>query len=230
MNRIDKKYKQAAEFPTKTQLYLANKALIAYMQSYSNQKTKDDLLSWWPELYYLYGNLDDSYALFRGMCFLKKEANLYYSLLSKIASTDTITSKTIRSWTTNLDTGYQFAYYFAQSKKPLFDRNKVIASVVLAAACYEGEGLDIRDNRKVSSNFGVNEYEVIMPPSTMSCIIDSAVFLGANDVIYAYSKYDSDNFKELLKNLERLNRASAFRLVRVKTIKEYLNAFYRDVL
>lgn len=229
MNKIDKKYKQAAEFPTKTRLYLANKALIAYMHSYSSQKTKDDLLSWWPELYYQYGN-DDSYVLFRGMCFLKKEANLYYNLLSKIASTNKITSKTIRSWTANLDTGYQFAYYFEQSKKPLFERNRVIASVVLSAACYEGEGLDIRDSRKVGSNFAINEYEVIMPPSTMSCVIDSAVFLGANDVIYAYSEYDSDSFKELLKNLERLNRASAPRLVRVKTIKEYLNAFYRDIL
>lgn len=202
MNRIDKKYKQAAEFPTKTQLYLANKALIKYLHSFPNQQTKDEVLKYWSELYSQYNIGDDSCTLYRGMCFLKKELNACYNLLSKIDSTGFFTSNYIRSWTTNSDTADNFAYFYSGSNKTIIEPKNCLVGCVISAVCYDNEGLDLRDQSKLKSSFGINEYEIIMPPGSFGCIVISAVLL-INNIYYLYVKYSGSENARLIRALNQ---------------------------
>lgn len=202
MNKIDRKYKQAAELPTKNQLHLADKALIKYLHSYPNQQTKNEVLKYWPELYSQYNIGNDECVLYRGMCFLKKDLSTCYNLLSKIDSTGFFTSNYIRSWTTDPDTADNFAYFYSGSNKTIIEPKSCLVGCVISGVCYDNEGLDLRDQSKLKSSFGVNEYEIIMPPGSFECIVISAVLL-INNTYYLYTKYSGSENARLIRALNQ---------------------------
>lgn len=252
MNKIDKKWKQAVEFPTKTQLYLAHKTLIKYMKSFTSPEIKKAVLDKRPYLYYLYGNLDNSAVLFRGMYFSDEKQQIYYKLLKQVVSNRFLDSNSISSWTLDPSTAYDFAYYFYRSgHKFLLENNKykrsssgtVTSAVVLTAAFNEGEGLDLIDNSKLKEKFRVNEYEVIMPPGSIECIVESAAFISPDNTIYVYYSrygYESDHneleksinkaIEKNNKSLDRYIREPEYNLQRVSSIQEYLRLYVRDML
>lgn len=244
MNKIDPKYKKAAEFPTKTQLYLAHKAIIKYMTSFSIQSVKDEVLKRWPECYYLYGNQDIDAVLFKGMNFLAKHKQEYYTLLYKAAKQKQVTSKTIRSWTMDPAIAYKFGYYYVGSRDVLFTHKEVIASVVLTAAVRAGEGLNLLDHTKLNHKFGENEYEILMPPATMGCLIESAAFLSSDNVVYSYSSklYQDENnkFKKSLERYcEKMNKTrnrypkysnAEYRVEYLTDIDKYLLLYRKNIL
>lgn len=202
MNKIDRKYKQAAEYPTKTQLYLADKALLKYLHSYPNQQTKNEVLKYWPELYSQYNIGNDECVLYRGMCFLKKDLSTCYKLLSKISSTRAFASNSIRSWTTLQSVADNFAYFYEGSNKLIIEPRNCFAGFVISSACYEDEGLDLREYSRLNSSFGTEEYEIIMPPGSFECIVISAVLL-IDSTYYLYTKYSSSENARLIRALNQ---------------------------
>ena len=244
MNKIDPKYKKAAEFPTKTQLYLAHKAIIKYMTSFPIQSVKDEVLKRWPECYYLYGNQDIGAVLFKGMNFLAKDKDKYYTLLQKASKQKQVTSKTIRSWTMDPAIAYKFGYYYVGSRDVFFNHKEIVASLVLTAAVKPGEGLDLLDHKKLKHKFGENEHEILMPPCTMGCLVESAAFLSPNNTIYSYSsKLYEDEHNKLKKSLEKycesMNRtrnrypeysSSEYRAQYLTSIDEYLFLYKKNML
>lgn len=196
MHQIDKKWKQPAEFITKTRMYLARKALISYMNSFALDSYKKEVMKWWPELYAMYAH-DNGRIMSRGMNWTAGHEREYYDLIRKVSSTGAITSKTIRSWTAKLEVAFRFAYYYMPNTEDLaFDRkSNAIMGMVISAGVQEGEGLDLIDttakgynayNTKLKTKFLVNEYEMIMPPGKYWCAIISAAFLAPNNTIYQF--------------------------------------------
>ena len=244
MNKIDPKYKKAAEFPTKTQLYLAHKAIIKYMTSFPMQSVKDEVLKRWPECYYLYGNQDIDAVLFKGMNFLAKDKDKYYTLLQKAAKQKQVTSKTVRSWTMDPAIAYMFGYYYVGSRDVFFSHKEIIASIVLTAAVRSGEGLNLLDHEKLKHKFAENEHEILMPPATMGCLVESAAFLSPSNIVYSYSsKLYEDEHNKLKKSLEKycenMNRtrnrypeysSSEYQVRYLTNIDEYLYLYKKNML
>ena len=161
------------------------------------------------------------------MCFLKKELNACYNLISKIDSTGFFTSNYIRSWTTDPDTADNFAYFYSGSNKTIIEPKNCLVGCVISAVCYDNEGLDLRDQSRLKSSFAVNEYEIIMPPGSFGCVIISAVLLS-NSTYYMYDKYSSLGNTRLLKSLqeacEKQNRfsSSEYKLVQIRDFSVFL--------
>lgn len=242
-NTIDKKYMQMPmSDPTEDQIDSIRKAIIGYMTSYTLTSYIREIVTNWSTAYYLFANTDNI-DIYRGICFTKENASDYYYLLAKIASSHSITSRTIRSWTASAKVAYRFAYYYEPNTiKVIFKKDGIIAAAVFGSQANSGEGLNLIDasnesyNAKLNKNFVVNEYEVIMPPSTLECSILSAAFLSLSDrIVYLYKPSNSTVNDNVLENqmnelCEKLNAdlpegLKKYKVRTVKTIKRYLSIF-----
>lgn len=187
---MQNKYTVVLENPDPIRLKKAKSVLEKYLNTDYTDRTKKEVLEYWPELFTLYRN-KSSQALFRGLSFQTENRDDFTTLLEKLVRTETLTSKQVRSWTIDPEVGRGYAIGKSANNALAHDLS---FGMVLETITVPNNGLDLIDPKNIHVEYGlksniVKEKEFLMPPGSYPVSIILAHFIDPYGKIYFFSEY-----------------------------------------